>query len=218
MSDPSTPEAMERLRVIRQLNAEKRKRTADGTFVKKEEPDYQTPRPKADQPLAEISNPFLSVSNTGSVPEGKGDPPLVNVGVKVTNPVTYLKNWFRRIIGNEAITIRVKTVTALMIAVILASGGITLTLLNYLKSTVPVVKYIPSVATSPGKQTAFSGTFVKTDNAYFLVANTDTVITLSLPSNIDAQDINGKRVLVTGEYHEDTKVLYVVAIHEVPSQ
>ena len=42
------------------------------------------------------------------------DPPLIDV--KVTNPVTYLKRWWKKIIGNEgmSITIKVRPITAIL--------------------------------------------------------------------------------------------------------
>src|SRR3990167_3955862 len=53
----------------------------------------------------------------------KLDPPLVDV--KVTNPVTYFKMWWNKIIGNEGIDFRfhIKPVTAIIIAVVMATIG-----------------------------------------------------------------------------------------------
>ena len=51
----------------------------------------------------------------------KAEPPLVDV--KVTNPLTYLKTWWKRIIGNEGIDfrLRVKPLTAIAISIIILS-------------------------------------------------------------------------------------------------
>jgi len=49
------------------------------------------------------------------------EPPLVDV--KVTNPLTYIKRWWNRIIGNEGIDFRfrVRPLTAIAIALIITT-------------------------------------------------------------------------------------------------
>src|SRR3989304_7996361 len=49
----------------------------------------------------------------------KKEPPLVDV--KVTNPLTYAKSWWKRVIGNEGIDfrVRVKPLTAIAISIII---------------------------------------------------------------------------------------------------
>src|SRR3989337_2953403 len=51
----------------------------------------------------------------------KKEPPLVDV--KVTNPLTYIKSWWKRIIGNEGIDcrLRIKPLTAIAITVIIVT-------------------------------------------------------------------------------------------------
>lgn len=208
MLNPESPEEMERLRVLRQAIAEKRKRTADGKFVTKE----QTAQPVQPTEAAPTSNPLLSVSKAPA--PVKGDPPLFNASVKITNPITYLKNWVRKIIGNEAITIKVKTVTALGVALILATGGISLTLLNLLRSTAPVVQYIPAFAASPTPdpwvEGAYSGKLETNSNGtFYLITNLDSVIKLEIPANVSLTKFIGKRILATGRYNKTTGILYV---------
>jgi len=49
------------------------------------------------------------------------DPPLVDV--KVTNPVTYLKKWWNKVIGNEGMEFRfrVKPLTAIAISLVVVT-------------------------------------------------------------------------------------------------
>ena len=51
------------------------------------------------------------------------DPPLIDI--KVTNPVTYFKKWWAKIIGNEGIDFRLhfRPLTAIAIALVIITVG-----------------------------------------------------------------------------------------------
>lgn len=51
----------------------------------------------------------------------KVDPPLIDL--KITNPVTYLKKWFKRVLGNEGIifSFRIRPLTAILMAITIAA-------------------------------------------------------------------------------------------------
>src|SRR3972149_4975294 len=54
----------------------------------------------------------------------KKEPPLVDV--KVTNPLTYAKSWWKRVIGNEGIDVRVRVTPLTPIAISLIVLTVTL--------------------------------------------------------------------------------------------
>jgi len=93
--------------------------------------------------------------------------PLVEV--KVTNPVTYLKNWWSKVMGKEGIdfSFRIHPVTAVAIAVAVAlvSFGAGRFSIN-----IPFLKYevvnspVPTPTPSIWKETAYTGTLQKSKN------------------------------------------------------
>ena len=75
-------------------------------------------------------------------PAPNEEPPLVDV--KVTNPLTYIKRWWNRIIGNEGIDFRfrVRPLTAIAIALIITT--VTFGLGSFvLPFSIPFFKYNP---------------------------------------------------------------------------
>ena len=146
----------------------------------------------------------------------KSDPPLVDL--KITNPVTYIKLWWKRIIGNEGISFsfRVKPLTAILLAVVITS---ILTGAGYglgrISIPEPLVRYVPQFATSPSpspwKETAFTGNLKYTENSkkYYLVTTSSEAITLEVPGNIDLSKFVGKRILASGNYNKTLRTLIV---------
>lgn len=194
-----------RLSAIRQTIAKARPRS-NGKFVKKESVQ-KTP----------ATEPLVSVSN--SIPSSeKGDPPLVNASFKVTNPITYFKKWWNKIIGNEGVefksSFRVHPLTALAIVFIIASGSFGLGLLVKLANRNPAIQYITSFAASPTPdpwvESAYSGKLeTNSSNVFYLITNLDVVIRLEVPENVNLTKFIGKRILATGRYNKETKILYV---------
>jgi len=92
----------------------------------------------------------------------KEDPPLVQL--KVTNPITYIKVWWKKIIGNEGVSFsfKIKPLTAIILSVfitsILTGAGYGLGKISLHE---PIVKYVPQLASIPTpnlwKETAFTG-------------------------------------------------------------
>src|SRR5688572_745190 len=93
------------------------------------------------------------------------DPPLVSV--KVTNPITYLKLWWKEVIGNEGVEMKfkIKPLTALLlvsaVTFILTGTGFSLGRIS-IPITNPIVKYVPQLAPvitptpDPWRETAMS--------------------------------------------------------------
>lgn len=142
------------------------------------------------------------------------DPPLVDV--KVTNPVTYFKNWWKKIIGNEGVEFRfrVKPITALLIAAVVTAiafgvGGVVITTD---KSPSPAPTSTPEEI---WKETAYTGTlqFSEGKNKYYLLTSSSPeAITLDIPEVINIADLVGKRILVIGDYSKTTKILKVTDV------
>lgn len=132
-----------------------------------------------------------------SVPEQ--DPPLVDV--KVTNPVTYLKKWWNKVIGNEGMEFRfrVKPLAAIAISLVVVTAAFGLGQVDPAITTKPIPTPIPEV----WRETACTGTlqFSDTTGKYYLVTTPAEAITLDVPENFDLKDLIGKRVFAVGEYN-----------------
>lgn len=150
-------------------------------------------------------------------PLKKLDPPLVDL--KVTNPVTYLKNWWNKIVGNEGIDFRfhVKPLTALALAIVVASIGFGVGRF-VIPFQIPFFQYnqpyTPKPVETPTtwKETAFIGTlqFSTTNNKYFLVTSSSSeAITLEVPDFINLEPLIGKRIFAIGDYNKSIKILKI---------
>lgn len=141
--------------------------------------------------------------------------PLVEV--KVTNPVTYLKNWWSKVMGKEGIdfSFRIHPVTAVAMAaaIALVSFGAGRFSIN-----IPFLKYevvnspIPTPTPLIWKETAFTGTLQfssATQKFYLMTTSSSELITLEVPENIDLTDYVGKRILAIGNYNKSKKILEV---------
>jgi len=145
--------------------------------------------------------------------------PLVEV--KVTNPITYLKNWWKKVISNEGVDFRfrIKPLTAIAMTIIVASLGFGVgrfTLPEGIK--IPFFKFedvtnpTPTPTPSSWKETAYTGTlqFSKVAGKFYLmVTSSSELITLEVPENIDLTDYVGKRILAIGNYNKSQKILEV---------
>ncbi len=146
------------------------------------------------------------------------DPPLVDV--KVTNPVTYFKKWWNRIIGNEGLDFRfhIRPLTAFIIAAIIATigfgvGGVVIS------DDKPTPK--PQSTETPEeiwKETAYTGNLQFSENNsryYLLTTSSPEAITLEVPEIVNIDLLVGKRILVIGEYNKSTKVLRVLDLKDL---
>ena len=169
----------------------------------------KTPEPtSAKTPIIKVTKPKQDLR--------KKEPPLVEV--KVTNPLSYLKTWWRRIIGNEGIDLRfrVRPLTAIAISIIIVtvSAGIGKFVFPF---KIPFFVYTsqasptPTPTPNPWRQTAFSGVlrFTGLTERYYLSTSSAEAITLEVPQNIDLSQLTGKRIFATGSYNPDTRILKV---------
>ena len=146
----------------------------------------------------------------------KKEPPLVDI--KVTNPLAYIKSWWKKIIGNEGIDMRVKikplTAIAISIIVLTVTLGIGKFVLPF---KIPFFVYTSRISPTPVpepvqvRDTAFSGTLRRTflTNRYYLTTSSSEAITLVVPENIELKEFIGRRIFATGKYNEKTRTLEV---------
>ena len=142
------------------------------------------------------------------------DPPILDV--KITNPITYIKKWWQRIIGNEGVdfSLRVRPLTAIAIALIVTSiaFGIGKIVLPF---SIPFFKYNPEPISlpppDPWRETAFTGTVQLSVliGKYYLITSSSEAITLDIPSNINLKDFIGRRIFAAGKYNRSSRTLKV---------
>lgn len=156
------------------------------------------------------------------------EPPLVDL--KVTNPITYIKRWWNKIIGNEGIEFRFKIhpLTAIAITIIVASiafglGRFVLSEkypffryqeINTLDSAKQILNNVPIVTSEPWRETGFTGTlqFSDASNKFYLLTTTSSeAITLEVQPNLNLSDYIGKRIFASGKYNKSTRILIVAS-------
>jgi len=152
----------------------------------------------------------------------KKEPPLVNVSI--SNPVTYLKAWWKKVIGKEGIDLRfrIHPLTAIAITIIVATlgFGIGRFALSWQK---PFVKFVPAQSPSPiptpdsWRETAFSGIlrFSTVTKKYYLMTASSEAINLQAPATVDLEALVGRRIFATGKYNDLTRTLVVVDVADL---
>ena len=141
------------------------------------------------------------------------EPPLVTV----TNPVTYLRRWWDKVMGKEGayFSIRIPPITAFLIAFGFTAGVFSI---GRYSVNIPFLKYEgvatakPSASEEPEwKETAFSGKlqYSVSNQKYFLLTTSSEAITLEIPTNIELLTLVGKRIMAVGEYNKSEKLLRV---------
>lgn len=153
-------------------------------------------------------------------PHKNEEPPLLDV--KVTNPLTYIKRWWKRIVGNEGMEfrLRVRPLTAIAIAIIVSSMAFGVGRF-VLPVSLPFFKYTeqPTLpdggltfpTPDPWRETAFTGNvqFSPQTNRYYLITTSSEAITLEVPSSIDLKSLINKRIFAAGNYNKSTRILVV---------
>lgn len=167
--------------------------------------------------------PITITTNTGGNVNINTPPDLVNF--KVTNPLVYIKYWWKRIMANEGMELKfkVKPITAISMAVVAFSlafglGGVVFPF------AFPWLKFNNQVSSSPTpapnewRQTALKGILKKTiipPIRFFLLTSSDEAITLQPPNNIDLSSLVGKRILATGNYNQKQKLLIITDVQDL---
>jgi hypothetical protein len=156
--------------------------------------------------------------STYNITKQRTDPPLLFL--RISNPVTYIKRWWKRLIGNEGLELRlrVKPLTAITIAVALGLFGFGVGRVS-VPANSPIIKYIPQLAAlptaNPWRETAFSGTLRSTNGNIYLFTTESEALTLKVPSNLSLSNYVGKRILAKGLYNENQRLLNIVKAEDV---
>lgn len=142
----------------------------------------------------------------------KEDPPLLDI--KITNPVTYLKLFLRRLLQNEGIDIkvRIRPLTAiamfLAFATFFAGTGFSVAQLFFPNSS-PILK----------RQVTFEGIVKRTDNgAYYLSLSDNQLYRLQPKTSADYRQYINKEVLVKGNLTKEPNVIDVTGIDVFENQ
>jgi len=196
---------------IRSNIAKSQKRDADGKFIPKED---ITKLP----PISVTVNNPISVSTTTP-------PDLVNL--KVTNPLVYIKYWWKRIMANEGIDFRVKVkpltvfgVSLIAFSLAFGLGGVVLpTFFPWMKFDNGIVATAtPTSQSEILKDTALKGTLTKTNTnpvKFYLITTSTEAVTLEVPVGFNLTTLVGKRILAVGTYDSKSKVLEVEDIQDL---
>jgi len=170
--------------------------------------------------IKETKLPPLVSTNDSVTSQKEIDPPVVNF--RITNPLTYIKAWWKKIMGNEGVElsghIKVRPMTAVaiptFIILALVTGAISIgVLVNYIANS-PAAPFVPAAllptpTIDPWRESAFTGLLRQTGATYYLVTGDGEAITLSVPQNTSLQKYLGKRIFATGRYNSQTGVLIV---------
>lgn len=160
-------------------------------------------------PLVEV-NPNAQVEKVVTV--NKKDPLLVDL--KVTNPIVYIKAWWKKVVANEGVDFRfrIRPLTAIAITAVVMAGSFGL---GRLLIPAPLIKYIPLLAPSPSpnpwRETAFTGIlrYSTVSQKYYLDTNSSEAVTLAAPASVNVSKLVGRRILAVGKLNTQTGVLVV---------
>lgn len=161
------------------------------------------------------SNPFIEIDN--SKPDlRKKEEPLISL--RVTNPITYIKSWWKKVMSKEGVdfSFKIKPLTAIAITIVIATFGFGVGKFSF-TSQKPFIKYVPVVQPTPKptpdlwRKTAFTGTlrFASKENQYYLLTNSSEAINLMVLENVNLEELISRRIFATGEYNTSTNTLVV---------
>lgn len=174
-----------------------------------------------------VNLPPITVSvDNPSIVNTTNPPDLLDV--KITNPLVYIKYWWKRIMANEGLDLRLRArpITVFGVAIIAFSlafglGGVVLpTFLPWIKINNATVYGTPT-PTPPSqilKDTALKGTLTKTNTEptkFYLVTTSTEAVTLIVPDGFNLTSLVGKRILVVGMYDLKNKKLEVKDIQDL---
>lgn len=154
------------------------------------------------------------------------EPPLVDV--KVTNPVTYLRRFWEKVIGNEGMELKItiKPLTTIFGVALLGTiafgfgefvipKGFKIPFIEF--SGFPTTTSTPAIEEVVWKETGFTGKlqYSATSSKYFLITTSAEAITLDVPENLNLFTLIGKRIFAVGEYDKKTKILRVIDVKDL---
>ena len=160
-------------------------------------------------------HPIFTTEHTSSkVTLKEDDPPLIQL--EVTNPITYLKLWWKKVVGNEGITIKfsfkIKPLTAMALTIIILSFGFGLGRATILEQT-PIAQYLPAPTPTPVQyqRAAFSGVvkYVESSDEFYLLTSSTQAVRLVSESGLNLGSYINSRVFISGEYSDFDNTLHI---------
>lgn len=161
------------------------------------------------------ANPLIDI-DTSKPDLRKKEEPLISL--RVTNPITYLKNWWKKVMSKEGVDFhfKIQPLTAIAITIVIATLGFGVGQFSISRQK-PFIHYQPTTkptsipATNPLRNTAFTGTlqFSKKTAKFYLLTNSSEAITITVLENVDLEKLVGRRIFATGEYNQETHTLLV---------
>ena len=145
----------------------------------------------------------------------KVDPPLISFSL--TNPVTYLRKWWKAAMDGEGVDIRLKIHPFTVVAIVLAVSGVSFGL-GRITVPEPIAGYVPFLMPTPvpiipeinpWRDAAFVGTLQKQGDLFYLLGNDARAIRLEGPGNVLLANFVGRKILASGSYNAETLVLKV---------
>src|SRR3989344_5259486 len=190
-SNPSNPPNQSNNNVVDPIQswvAKHEQRDSSGRFV----PTEHLKNPNPNTPNSP-NNPNLhlpiQVTQNNKYSE-KNDPPLV--AVSITNPITYLKLFIKRLLKNEGITIKIKPLTAIaMILALSAAFGTGFNVATF---------FFPNSSPIFHRQVSYQGTIQKNQiGEYFLILPDSSLWKLKPKfTNINLDELVGKQTMIQG--------------------
>ena len=174
-----------------------------------------------------VKLPPVTVTTNNPTSVNTTNPPdLVNL--KVSNPLVYIKYWWKRIMANEGIEMKVKArpVTVFGGAIIAFSlafglGGVVFhTFFPWVKiNNVGVIPTSTPISTpSILKNTALKGILTKSGEnniIFYLITASTEAVTLEIPEGFNLLSFVGKRILAVGSYDSKNNILKVEDIQSL---
>lgn len=162
------------------------------------------------QPSSTESNPktpdLLNITHNNNYKEND-DPPMIDV--KITNPVTYLKLWFKKLFSNEGIDIsfKVKPITAVLIVLAITTivGGTSLSLAKWYFFPILVPTHMIA-------KTSYTGKLQSSGEKFILVTTSSQAYILKNDSPQNLSQLKDQNVLVTGKLNNKTNIIEVSEI------
>lgn len=200
--------------------AQEKPRDENGRFIKDGDDNVQTPTITTSTPPSQTtpnpSNPLPITITENTKYSEKKDPPLFNVSVIFTNPVTYLKNFLSRFLKNQDIDLRLKIKPFATIGLVIAFGmvgGTAFTLGRYI---------FPNSSPVFHRQVVYPGIIQKGESGGYTLLTQDANIWKLKPqhNNINLSSLENKQVVVTGRLTSEAYLIEVseLIIAENPSQ
>jgi len=149
-------------------------------------------------------------------------PPLIDL--KISNPLVYIKNWWKRILGNEGLEIRIRlkplTTIAITIIIITISFGIGRFVFPF---KIPFFEYTTEPAPSPTptpldfRETGFTGELKYNSDLkkYYLITSGSEAVNLTVPENVDLSSLVGRRIFAVGKYYFSERNLMVDSVEDL---